>query len=379
MFAKGILNLFYYSCRGKYRLYYYKSHKFLEKEITINFYKRYFFKFKYFIRYNIPNSIWESLSSLVSSLRVTQYKQKYKSYGILNPDVTFYVIRMRPPAWGFFAGVTSVLQGIMYAEEHKLIPVVDMENYWVAELSSTKKINGTYNAWCYFFEQISDFSLEEVYKSKNVILSEGSRILGNNHWFTDRKLLYLREINHLKTISEIINKHIKLNKITLDNFNKIRDELNWIPSQTLGVFIRGTAYRTNSGVNDMPPALESIIANVKNTLSEKNLNNLYISTEDYEIYSTLCKELKDFNIVPNIRYKKTSSVENWQKSGKVTPDGGILLGYDRTLNYLVDILLISECESCIATLSNASVFFLSKRFHSLKKSKLVINTGVYDL
>jgi hypothetical protein len=323
--------------------------------------------------------MWESLSPLVSSLRVTQYKQKYRSYGILNPDVTFYVIRMRPPAWGFFAGVTSVLQGIMYAEKHNLTPVVDMENYWVAELSSTKKINGTYNAWCYFFKQISDFSLEEVYKSKNVILSEGSRILGNDHWFTDRKLLYLREINHLKTISEIINKHITLNKITLDNFNKVKDELNWTPSQTLGVFIRGTAYMTNSGVNDMPPALESIIVNIKNTLTEKKLTNVYISTEDYDIYSTLCKEFKDFNIVPNIRYKKISSFEVWQKSNKITPGGGILLGYDRTLNYLIDILLMTECESCIATLSNASVFLLSKRFHGRKKSKLVTNTGVFDL
>lgn len=323
--------------------------------------------------------MWESLSSLVSSLRVNQYKQKYKSYGKLNPDVTFYVVRMRPPAWGFFAGVTTVLQGILYAEKHNLTPVVDMENYWVAELSSTKKINDTHNAWCYFFEQISNFSLEEVYKSKNVILSEGSRILGNNHWFTDRKLLYLREINHLKTISEIIDKRIKLNRITLNYFNKVKDELNWVPSQTLGVFIRGTVYRTNSGVNDMPPALESIIVNIKNTLSEKNLNNLYISTEDYEIYSTLSEELKAFNIVPNIRYKKISSVEDWQKSSKVTPDGGILLGYDRTLNYLVDILLITECESCVATLSNASVFFLPKRFYSLKKSKLVTNTEVYDL
>ena len=293
--------------------------------------------------------------------------------------MTFYVIRMRPPGWGFFAGVTSVLQGIMYAEKHNLTPVVDMENYWVAELSSTKKINDTYNAWCYFFKQISDFSLDEVYKSKNVILSEGSRILGNDHWFSDRKLLYLGEINHIKTISEIIDKYIALNKITLDHFNKAKEELNWIPSKTLGVFIRGTSYMTNSGVNDTPPALESIIVNIKNTLSENKMNNLYISTEDYEIYSTLCKELKDFNIVPNIRYKKIASVEDWQKSGKTTHDGAILLGYERTLNYLIDILLMTECESCIATLSNASVFFLSKRFHSLKKSKLVINTGVFDL
>jgi hypothetical protein len=286
---------------------------------------------------------------------------------------------MRPPAWGFFAGVTSVLQGIMYAEKYNLTPVVDMENYWVAELSSTKKINDSYNAWCYFFEQISDYSLEEVYKSKNVILSEGSRILGGSHWFSDRSLLYLSEIDHLRTISEIINKYIKLNKNTLDHFNKIKDDLNWSPSQTLGVFIRGTAYRTNSGVNDIPPAIESIIVNIKNTLSEKNINKLYISTEDYEIYSTLCKELMNYQIIPNIRYKKILSVEDWQKSSKATPDGGILLGYDRTLNYLIDILLMTECEYSIATLSNASIFFLPKRFHSLKKSKLITSTEVFDL
>jgi hypothetical protein len=286
---------------------------------------------------------------------------------------------MRPPAWGFFASVTHVLQGIIYAEKHNLTPVVDMENYWVAELSSTKKINDTYNAWCYFFEQISNYSLQEVYKSKNVILSAGSRILGASHWFSDRKLLYLSESNHLRTVSELVNKYIKLNKNTLDHFNKIKEELNWIPSQTLGIFIRGTGYRTNSGVNDIPPTIESIVLNIKKTLIEKEIDKLYISTEDYEIYLTLCEELKDHKIIPNIRYKKTLSIEDWEKSGDLTFDGAILLGYDRTLNYLIDTLLLTECESCIATLSNASTFFLSKRFHSLKRSKLVTYNEVLHL
>jgi hypothetical protein len=122
-----------------------------------------------------------------------------------------------------------------------------------------------------------------------------------------------------------------------------------------------------------------MILNIKKTLSEKNINKLYISTEDYEIYLTLCKELIDYNIIPNTRYKKILSIEDWQKSGKAIPGGGILLGYDRTLNYLIDILLMSECESCVATVSNASVFFLSKRFHGLKKSKLITNTEVFYL
>jgi hypothetical protein len=129
---------------------------------------------------------------------------------------------MRPPAWGFFAGVTTVLQGIMYAEKQNLIPVVDMENYWVAELSSTKKINNTYNAWCYFFEQISPYDLKEVYKSKNVILSKGSRILGDSHWFSDKTHLYSTNTTLINLLKNEVNDCIKLNKYTLEKFEKIK-------------------------------------------------------------------------------------------------------------------------------------------------------------
>ena len=50
-------------------------------------------------------------------------------------------------------------------------PIVDMQNY-PSVYNEKKKIFDTYNSWEYYFDQISNYSLEEVYKSKNIILTD---------------------------------------------------------------------------------------------------------------------------------------------------------------------------------------------------------------
>ena len=58
-----------------------------------------------------------------------------------------------------------VIQQIGYAEKNNYIPVVDFKNY------KTQYNIADENAWECFFEQISNYSLDEVYQSKNVVLS----------------------------------------------------------------------------------------------------------------------------------------------------------------------------------------------------------------
>ena len=108
---------------------------------------RVYFFIKYIIRHNISDALWQFFASKIRSFGDKKYKEKRKCFGSLNPDVTFYVIRHRPPGWGFFSNLIFVCQGILHAKEQGYIPVVDMENYWNKELNSTKRINGTYNAW----------------------------------------------------------------------------------------------------------------------------------------------------------------------------------------------------------------------------------------
>lgn len=331
------------------------------------------------MRYSISDKIWNILSEPISSIRSRQYEQKFKTYGKLNPDITFFVIRRRPPAWGFFSNLMFVLQGIIYSDEHGYVPIVDMENYWVSELSSSKKVNGTFNAWCYFFNQVSNYSLNDVYRSKNVILSNGSRILNSEHWFSDRRLLFSANTEKLKYISKIIQKYISLNRPTSNYVGDIKRELKWQPNETLGIFIRGTNYVSFKGPQAPVPDLALMISEIKTALKTKFIKKLFISTEDYRIYLSLRDEFSHEIEVQSIRHNKLVSIEEWENANKQTKENGILMGHKLTEKYLAEIFLLSECPNFISTLSNASLFVLSKNIDNFKYCRLVLSNKIITL
>jgi hypothetical protein len=92
-----------------------------------------------------------------------------RHYGKLYPEKTFYVIRRPEPGAGLFSNFHWALGHIIYAQKEKYIPIVDMKNY-KTYYNEIESINGSKNAWEYYFEQPSSYTLEQVYKSKNVIL-----------------------------------------------------------------------------------------------------------------------------------------------------------------------------------------------------------------
>ena len=93
----------------------------------------------------------------------------FYSFGKLNKNKIFYVIK-RSPGAGMFSNLTFVMNHLLIAKRHNFIPVVDMENYPTI-YNEKKKINGTKNAWEYYFEPVSKYSLNEVYKSQNVFIT----------------------------------------------------------------------------------------------------------------------------------------------------------------------------------------------------------------
>ena len=100
-----------------------------------------------------------------------QYREKKKSFGELNPDKTFYIIRNKNHGIGLMAYYMSIIGDIYYAEKKGWIPVIDMKNYENPYLESS--LVGKENAWEYYFKQPCTYSLDEAYKSKNVVLSYG--------------------------------------------------------------------------------------------------------------------------------------------------------------------------------------------------------------
>lgn len=342
--------------------------------------KRLFLKIKYRARYFINPKVWSLLSSGIIKFREFQYLEKFKSYGNLHPDKTFYIIRRRPPAWGLFSNIFYVVQGILYAEEKGFIPVVDMENYWVGELSEVKKINETRNAWCYLFQQISDYNLSEVYKSKNVVLSNGYKIFGHEHWLELKNRDLIMNPRLLKLTKEILSKYINLNHMTIAALESAKKRIEWDGGKTLGIFVRGGNYYLNAGtkLTDIPK-YEYLLSNIYTMALTAQVSRIFICTEDFRFYNKLSRDLKEFNIVQSIRYPENLTLEEWQKDQKLTFDNSILMGYEKSLKYLIEILLLSECKYTISTNSNASIFALIMNDINCGEHKLLFNDQVLNL
>jgi hypothetical protein len=157
-------------------------------------------------------------------------REKVKHYGKLYPDKTFYIIRRPEPGAGLFSNFHWVLGHILYAIEKNYIPVVDMMNY-KTYYNETESVNGTKNAWEYYFEQPALYTLEEVYKGKNVIL-------GNMEYLRDRVPSFLETEEQIARFNECITSYMKFNKVTLDAINEVKSRLFCGKQNILGVLYR---------------------------------------------------------------------------------------------------------------------------------------------
>ena len=113
-------------------------------------------------------------------------KINLNSFGNFNKNKTFYVIK-RSPGAGLFSNVIYVLNHLKIAIKHNFIPFVDMQNFFTI-YNENNKINKTFNAWEYYFHQVSSYSIDEIYKSKKVIITNNtfyknfSRSISNNNY-----------------------------------------------------------------------------------------------------------------------------------------------------------------------------------------------------
>ena len=134
-----------------------------------------------------------------------------RSKGELNKDKIFYVIQ-RNPGKGFFSNVAFVINHIKVAIDNGFIPIVDMENF-VTWYNEKNKIFKTNNAWEYYFKQVSNFSLNEVYNSKNIILT-------NRNFY--RSSGFLDSVNEDKELKNIFQKYIIIQKNKLKVINYLK-------------------------------------------------------------------------------------------------------------------------------------------------------------
>lgn len=276
----------------------------------------------------------------------------FKSFGDLNEDKIFYVIK-RSPGTGLFSNVTFVLNHLRICKKNNFIPVIDMENFKTI-YNENKKIKKTNNSWEYYFEKLNDFSLNEVYKSKNVLITSDKFF----HFFT-----YNMDLD--KELTRILQDQIKIKKGLLKSYNKIRSVFR--DKKILGIHFRGTSYKRSPG-HPFPATKKQMFEITKNLINKENIDKIFLVTEEQNYLNFFKKKFpnKVIYIKSCYRSDKNDAFEIYPRDRH---------RYKLGREALLETLLLSKCDYFIYLCSNISSAAISFNLNQ-KQKRIEIKNGI---
>lgn len=289
-------------------------------------------------------------------IELKKYRLKQYDFGNKNMNKIFYVIK-RSPGAGIFSNLIFVLNHLKIAQENNFIPFVDMENNPTI-YSEINQIYKTNNSWEYFFKNLSEFTADEIYKSKNVIITDNEFIKSFEKWMSQDQ-----------EIVAILNKKIRFN----DNINKLFKRLKkkyFENYKILGIHFRGTSYKTSPG-HPLPATKKQMFNFVNYILKNNKVDKIFLSTEEKNYLSFFLKEFPG-----KIIYLPSAYRSDKNDAFDVYPRNNHRFKLGREI--LLESLLLSCSDYFLYTKSNVSEFALSIKMNK-KQVKYKIDNGTNSL
>ncbi len=307
---------------------------------------------------------------VVSERKKINYEEHRVSLGKKNPDKTFYVIRNMYGETGLMSYINTTIEHFIYADKNGYIPVVDMKNYKSTYLD--QKLIGKENAWDYFFIQETD--LAEVYKSSNVIMSNGDWTKTSSPIFMCDALMSADTGEY----NEIVDKHLRFNPQTAEHLEEEYKRLGLEDYKTIGVVIRGTDLVNMSG-HAKQPTLDEYFGIILGKIKEWDYGDkvaLYIASEEQQIINRCEAYFKDLGIkVLYSEARRFDEIWNGKPLGEVTFKRSND-GYLRGIEYLTTICMLARCNALIGTKVGATAGALLLNGNSYENVE-IIDMGVY--
>lgn len=255
---------------------------------------------------------------------------KYKSFGEKNPDKVFYVIYRTPFEAGFFSNIFFALGHLKLIEGMDVIPVVDFQNFKTFYNNDTP-INGTENSWEYYFEQLSPYSLEEVYQSKHVLFCDG-QYPHSVQFQPGEEYKYLLKTFKLKShVQKAVSQYDEL----FEN-NKV-----------LGIHFRGKDMNIFPG-HPFGPTIKQMFRYTDEIIEKYSIDKIFLATNETDYFNAFNKRYKDR--VVSINELRTSKINPFNINPR--ENHRYLLG----LEVLLDVIMLTKCYGLLHGCSNVVEF-----------------------
>lgn len=260
-------------------------------------------------------------------------------------EKVYYVIR-RQGAAGFFSNYLFVLGHCVIAEENGWIPVVDMKNY-KTPYNEKEQINGTKNAWEYYFNPYCKIPLDEILKDKCVYLSTFDYPVEKVPYYSlgvgrypDRKMV--------KKLQPFIDKYCSIRDDIKIMFDQEAEKYEW--SQCIGVHVRGTDMKMASA-HPRPLSLQKIIKKIDFVMEKtSNKYHIFLCTDEIRVEEEMRKRYGE-RLVLLDAYRSADGKQGIHKEkdrDDIRENHHYLLG----LEVLRDAYFLSKCSILIAGKSN---------------------------
>lgn len=285
-----------------------------------------------------------------------QTREKHTSFGEKNQDKQFYIIRSLADTSKYYTGSRHnlmanyfyVLSHLANARLHGWIPVVDQLNYPVY-ISQSTSVHDTYNAWEYFWEQPSMYTLQEAYQSKNVVLSKQS-------WCSGWDMGYdVANYTNQKMVSQYheLSKLVPLNQQMKSYCQKVKDSISITNERVLGVSVRiaghsASAFYQGPG-HPKQPSAEEMVRLVASRLERWNMDKVFLATDsDYAVAKF--QEAFGKQLITTARMR--SPVGYDQKKDSAKPMYAAEHIIQTTKDYLAEMEVLASCTGLLGSVSS---------------------------
>ena len=267
-----------------------------------------------------------------------KWRERKVSWGAENPDKTFLVIRRAQCKAGLFSLVMTNMGLVKYALDKGYIPVIDMQSERNTYLDEEQV--GRENSWEFYFEQPCGYSLKDISRSRNIILSSG--LIGKNNFFPEDRMV--KNPEEYRMWRNLFQRYFRVKKEVLEEAEALKREL-FHGERVLGVLCRGTDY-TNTRPKDHPiqPETADVLVKVDEVLHKQKCSYVYLATEDNDIYEMFERQYGEkLKALKTRRYHNTGK-ENINDISAKCGESKYQLGRD----YLLTILLLADCNCLVA-------------------------------
>lgn len=280
----------------------------------------------------------------------------------------YYVIYRSAGGAGFFSNYMWVLGHVIFAKKLGYVPVVDMEHYPTL-YSENEPIQGESNAWNYYFENVGEVSLEEVYAGDRYVLGEdaplhlyeGKYCVGNYRYPTDKAISYYAPI-----IQENLRLKVELKEELEERWRECVEGTD----QILGIHVRGTDMKNNLG-HPMPAAVQNYLDKAREILEEHpKITKIFLATDECNVIENFTEAFRDdkYHLFMNEAFRVWDTGEICKKGVHETqveharPNHKYLLGKE----VLQDAYFLSRSDYLLCGHSNISNVALLWNNHQFK-------------